>query len=67
MDGRLVWEHHQEAVEGEFVGWEKEVGVIDEVREGCLIEEVWHRWKEKALAVAEEGIERGKKTERSEG
>ena len=41
--------------------------MIDEVREGCLIEEVWHRWKEKALAAAEKGIERGKKTERSEG
>ena len=40
VDGRLVWEHHQEAVEEEFRGWEKAVRVIDGVREGCLIEEV---------------------------
>ena len=28
--------------------------MIGEVREGCLIEEVWRRWKEKVLAAAEE-------------
>ena len=39
VDGRLGWEHYQEAVEEEFIGWEKEMRVIDEVREG-LIEEV---------------------------
>ena len=43
MDGRLACEFYQEAVEKEFTGWEQEVRVIDEVREGCLIEEVWHR------------------------
>ena len=31
VDGRLVWEHYQEAVEEEFIGWEKKVRVIDEV------------------------------------
>ena len=40
MDGRLVWQHYQEVVEEKFIGWEKEVRVIGEVREGCLIEEV---------------------------
>ena len=40
--------------------WEREVRVIDEVWEGWLIEEVWHRWKEKVLAAAEEGIRRKK-------
>ena len=30
--GRLGWEHYQEAVEEEFIRWEKEVRVI-EVRE----------------------------------
>ena len=34
--------------------------MIDKVREGCLIEEVWLRCKEKVLAAAEKGIE-GKK------
>ena len=49
---------HQEAVEEEFIGWEKEVRVIGEVREGCLIEAVWHRWKGKVLAAAaEKGID----------
>ena len=48
VDGWRGWEHYQEAVEEEFTGWEKEVRVIDEVREGCLIEEVWLRWKEKS-------------------
>ena len=33
MDGRLVWEHCQEAVKKEFIGWENEVRVIGEVRE----------------------------------
>ena len=46
MDGRLVWEHCQEAVEEEFIGWENEVRVIGEVREGC--EEVWCRWKKRS-------------------
>ena len=41
--------------------------MIDEVREGCLIEEVWRRWKEKVLAAAEKGKGREKKMERSEG
>ena len=36
MDGRLVWEHYQEEVEEEFIGWKKEMRVVDEVREGCL-------------------------------
>ena len=45
----------------EFIGWEKEVRVIGEVREGCLIEEVWCRWKENVLAAAEKGAGRGKK------
>ena len=40
MDGRLDWEHYQEAVEEEFIGWEQEVRVIGEVKEGYLIEEV---------------------------
>ena len=66
MDGKLVWEHYQEAVKEEFIGWEKEVRVIAEVMEGCSIEEVWRRWKEKVLAAAEKEI--GKKMmERSEG
>ena len=30
-----------------------EVRVIGEEREGCLIEVVWRRWKEKVLATAE--------------
>ena len=69
VDGSLGWEHHQEAVEEEFIGWEEELRVIDEVREGCLIEKVWCRWKEKiiAAAAAEKGIGREKMTERSEG
>ena len=29
------------------------------MREGCFIEEVWHRWKENVLAAEEKGI--GKK------
>ena len=48
--------------------------MIDEVREGCLIEEVWHRLKEKVLAAAEKGRGKGKNegevrgmVERSEG
>ena len=40
VDGRLVWEHYQEAIEEGFRGWEKEERVIDGVREGCSIEEV---------------------------
>ena len=35
VDGRLVWEHYQEAGEEEFIGWE--VRVID-VRVGCFEE-----------------------------
>ena len=46
VDGRLGWEHYHEAVEEEFIVWEMEVRVIDEVREACLIEKVWRRWKE---------------------
>ena len=30
--------------------------MIDQVMDGCLIEEVWRRWKEKVLAVAEKEI-----------
>ncbi len=62
VDGRKGWEHYQEAVEEEFIGWEKEVRVIDEVMEGCLIEKVWRKSKEKVLTAAEKGIGR----ERSE-
>ena len=40
MDGRLGWEHSQEAVEEEFIGWKKEMCVIDEIMDGCLIEDV---------------------------
>ena len=54
MDGTLVWEHYEE----EFIGWEKEVTVIGEVREGCLIEDVYSRWKEEVLAASEKGIGR---------
>ena len=32
--------------------------MIDEVGEGCFIEEVWRKWKEKVLAAAEKGIGR---------
>ena len=32
--------------------------MIDEVREGCLIEKCWYRWKKKV--IAENGIGRGK-------
>ena len=60
VNGRLVWEHYQEAVKEESIGWEMEVSVISEVMEGCLIEEVWRRWKEKVLAAAEKGIGRKK-------
>ena len=60
MDGSPGWEHYQEAVEEEFIGWEKEVIVFDEVREGCLIKKVWCRWKEKVLAAVEKGIGRKK-------
>ena len=56
MDVRLGWEHYQAAVTEEFIGWEKEVRVIDAVMDGCLIEEIWHRWKEKILAAAEKEI-----------
>ncbi len=28
VDGRLGWEHYQEAVEEEFIGWKKEVRVM---------------------------------------
>ena len=34
--------------------------MIDEVREGCLNEEAWHRLKEKVLAAAEKIIGRKK-------
>ena len=34
--------------------------VIGKVREGCLIEEVWHSWKEKVLAATKKGIGRKK-------
>ena len=34
--------------------------MIGEVIDGCLIEEVWRRWKEKVLAAAEKGIGWGK-------
>ena len=61
MDGRLDWEHYQEAVEKEFIGWEQDLRVIDEVREGCLIEEVWRRPKEKVLTAAEKGIGKERK------
>ena len=33
VDGRLTWEHYQEAGKEEFIGWEKKVRV-DEVMEG---------------------------------
>ena len=63
-----MWEHYEEAVEEEFIGWEKEVRVIDEVREGCIIKRFGvHRWKKKVLAAAEKGIGRKKMVERSEG
>ena len=42
VDGRIVWEHYQEAIAEEFMGW-KEARVIGEVKERCLIEEVWRR------------------------
>ena len=41
--------------------------MIGEVMEGCLIEEVWRRWKEKVPVVAEKGIRWEKMMERSEG
>ena len=53
--------HYQEAVEEEFIGWEQEVRVIDEVREGCLIKEIWCRQKEKSLTPAEKGIGKERK------
>ena len=59
--GQLDWEHYQEAVEEEFIGWEQEVRVIDEVREGCLIKEIWCRQKEKVLTAAEKGIGKERK------
>ena len=34
---------------------------------GGIVEEVWSRWKEKAIAAVEKGIDRKKVTERSGG
>ena len=48
VDGWLGWEHYREAVEEEFIGWEKEVRVIGEVREGCLIQEIWQDGKKRS-------------------
>ena len=38
----------QEAVKEEFIGWGKEVRVIGEEREGCLIEVVWRSGKKRS-------------------
>ena len=61
IDGRLDWQHYQEEVEEEFIGWEQEVRVISEMREGCLIEEVWRRREEKVITAAEKGIGKERK------
>ena len=65
-DGRLGWEHYQETVEEDFIGWEKEVKVIDEVREGCLGEVC--RGKRNGLSSSRERNRKGEKMMyRSEG
>ena len=61
MDVRLGWGHYQEAVTEEFTGWEKEMRVINQLMDGCLIEEVWRRRKEKVFAAAKKEIGRGKR------
>ena len=52
VDEWPVWDHYQKAVEEEFIGWEKVWEDWDKVREGCSIEEVCLRCKEKVLAAA---------------